>query len=122
MSFRLASQVRLRARPQFTRVQGSGRRVGTPFMTVLALPNQLTQDRLGLIASRKLGSAVVRNRAKRRLRALFRELEPDMTVARGHIGLDVVIVPRRELITAPFAALRDELGRALARIDRTRRT
>ena len=61
-------------RSEFTRVQEQGRRVGTTHMTVLALPNALDCDRLGVIASRKLGGAVMRNRAKRRLRALFRQI------------------------------------------------
>lgn len=121
MSFRLATQVRLRARPEFTKVQGSGRRVGTPFMTILALPNALDRDRLGVIASRKFGSAVSRNRAKRRLRSLFRETEPDTVRSRGHVGLDVVIIPRREFLAAPYLTLQSELSHALARIDRTRR-
>jgi ribonuclease P protein component len=121
MSHRLERQVRLRARPEFTAVQEQGRRVGTTSMTVLARPNQLNRDRLGIIASRKFGRAVTRNRAKRRLRALFRGLEPDTVESRGYLGLDVVIIPRREFIRAPFASLERELAGALARMDPRRR-
>jgi ribonuclease P protein component len=91
-------------------------------MTVLALPNALDRDRLGLIASRKLGGAVTRNRAKRRLRSLFRETDPDTARARGYVPLDIVIVPRRQLLGASFEVLRRELSSALARLDRTRRS
>jgi hypothetical protein len=41
--------------------------------------------------------------------------------SRGHVGLDVVIIPRRELVSAPYPALQTELSQALARFDRTRR-
>ena len=122
MSLRLDPRVRLRARGQFTAVQTKGRRVGTSFMTLLALPNALDRDRLGVIASRKLGGAVVRNRAKRRLRAIFREIQPDLARERGHVALDIVVIRRRELVQAPFGVLQGEFGRALGRFDRTRRS
>ena len=58
--------------------------------------------RLGVAATRKLGSAVERNRAKRRAREMFRR--------RKIIGgLDVVIVPRREMLDAPFAHLEADI-------------
>jgi ribonuclease P protein component len=91
-------------------------------MTVLALPNALTCDRLGIIASRKLGGAVMRNRAKRRLRALFRHQEPDMAHLRGYRSLDLVVIPRRELVSAPFLSLLAEFASALNRLDRARQT
>jgi ribonuclease P protein component len=49
-------------------------------------------------ATRKLGSAVIRNRAKRLARELFRREKPPA-------GLDVILVPRREMLDAPFASL-----------------
>lgn len=121
MSKRLERQVRLRVRPEFVAVQNHGRRVGTASMTVLARANKLGRDRMGIIASRKLGNAVTRNRAKRRVRALFRSLEPDAVHARGHSGIDLVIIPRRELLHTPFATLERELMGALARFDPSRR-
>jgi ribonuclease P protein component len=45
-------------------------------MILLGQPNTLGCDRLGIIASRKFGGAVARNRAKRRLRELFRRQSP----------------------------------------------
>lgn len=69
---------------------------------------------IGFTASRKVGSAVVRNRAKRRLRALVRELLPgDFAVA----GMDLVVVLRKEAATAPFGQLRQELTTALRRLE-----
>lgn len=122
MSHRLEPRVRIRARSEFTMVQERGRRAGSTFMTVLVLPNGRPGDRLGVIASRKLGGAVTRNRAKRRVRALFRLTDPDQSKAAGYTPLDIVIIPRRELVSAPFDILQGELRRALERLDRTRTT
>jgi ribonuclease P protein component len=121
MSQRLGPRVRLRARGEFTLVQKQGRRVATTYMTVLALPNSLDCDRLGIIASRRLGGAVTRNRAKRRLREIFRHQEPDTAGARGVRPLDLVVIPRRELLTASYDVVESDFAGALGRLDRARR-
>lgn len=121
MPLRFGPRVRLRARGEFSLVQKQGRRVATTYMTVLALPNSLDCDRLGIIASRRLGGAVMRNLAKRRVREVFRRMEPAQSAARGLRSLDVVVIPRRELTTAPFATIESDLASALGRLDRARR-
>jgi ribonuclease P protein component len=80
---------------------------------VLVKANALDRDRLGVIASRKLGNAVVRNAAKRRLREIFRAQAPDRSGARGERGIDVVVIPRRESIAAPFTVVEADLVAAL---------
>jgi ribonuclease P protein component len=70
--------------------------------------------RLGLTVSKKIGGAVVRNRMKRRLRALARALLPEGGIA----GADHVLIGRQAGIERPFAALRGDLERALARVRR----
>ncbi len=121
MSLRLGPGVRLRARSEFALVQKHGRRVAAKYMTVLALPNSLDRDRLGIIASRRLGNAVTRNRAKRRIRELFRHQHPDTAAERGVTPLDVVVVARREVASADFEALTADFHGALGRLDRARR-
>lgn len=112
-SFQAGDRVRRRA--EFVRVQQQGRRVSGRFVTLLILANDCTAPRLGLIASRKLGPAVSRNRAKRRLRDLFRR-------HRGVLGhgaaLDIVAIPRRELIAAPFADVEADFLSTLKRAGR----
>ena len=115
MPYSFKADDRVRRRADFVRVQQQGRRVSGRFVTLLILANDCTAPRLGLIASRKLGSAVARNRAKRRLRELFRR-------HRGALGenaaVDIVAIPRRELIAAPFADVEADFVSALRRCRR----
>ena len=69
--------------------------------------------RVGYTCSKKLGNAVARNRAKRRLRAIAREVIP----TEGQGGWDYVLVGRPEATaTRDFAEMRVDLARALARV------
>jgi ribonuclease P protein component len=80
-------------------------------MTVFVLPNGGAVTRLGIAATRKIGSSVDRNRAKRLAREVFRR--HNMAA-----GLDIVIVPRREMLDAPFASLEADYHAALHRSGR----
>ena len=104
---------RIRRRPEFERIYSTGTKVHGRFMTLFVMVNGTAAPRLGVAATRKLGSAVERNRAKRRARELFRR----RTIIGG---LDIVIVPRRELLDAPFALLETEYVSLLARRGRHR--
>lgn len=119
MSKSLGRHVRLRVRGEYTAVQERGRRVSSRYLTLIGMPNQLDHDRLGIIASRKLGGAVIRNRAKRRLREIFRQSEPD-TVPSGQPALDLVAIARRDLVSAPFADVNRDVQAAMARLRKAR--
>jgi ribonuclease P protein component len=68
--------------------------------------------RVGYTVTKKIGGAVVRNRMKRRFRALARELLPE----RGLSGADHVLIGRQGGIERDFDQLRSELVKALAKL------
>ena len=70
--------------------------------------------RLGITVTKKIGGAVVRNRMKRRFRALARELLPQG----GFAGADHVLIGRAGGVERPFEQLRSELMKALAKLRR----
>jgi ribonuclease P protein component len=103
----------LTSRADFLRAQRGVRRV-FPGVTleVCATPVRWTQDghlRVGFTASKKIGIAVERNRAKRRLRAAAAQILP----LYGVPGNDYVLVARKETLTRPFDGLLGDLTSAL---------
>ena len=70
--------------------------------------------RLGITVTKKIGGAVVRNRMKRRFRALARALLPEGGVA----GADHVLIGRAGGVERDFGLLEAELGRALAKLSK----
>ena len=111
MTERLRRAIRVRRRPEFERAYETGTRIHGRFMMLFVAPNGGTAPRFGVAATRKMGSAVDRNRAKRLAREMFRR----HAVA---AGLDIIVVPRREMLDAPFAILEADYVAALARRDR----
>jgi ribonuclease P protein component len=105
---------RIRHRPEFLKIYEHGERVRARLMTVVALRNTLGYSRLGIAATRKMGGAVVRNRAKRLVRELFRRTEVPA-------GLDIVVIPRSDMLDAEFRTVESEFRYVLRRIGRSPR-
>lgn len=106
----------IRKRADFLRA-ASARRQGTGGFLLQARHrgDDSPAIRVGFTASKKIGNAVMRNRAKRRLRALVREILPPL----AQPGWDYVLVARPEAtISRDFATLRDDLRAALASVHR----
>jgi ribonuclease P protein component len=105
---------RIRRRVDFQHVYEHGARMSSRYATIFVLANQLAFGRLGIAATRRLGGAVVRNRAKRLIREVFR---------RNKIasGFDVVVVPKRELLDASLTVLEADYRHVLERRLRPRR-
>jgi ribonuclease P protein component len=113
MRFRPAEHMRRRA--EFDRAYNTGSRASGRFMTVFGRLTPESSARLGIAATRKIGGAVARNRAKRLVRELFRHHKPGLT-------LDIVVVPRRELLDAPYPSLEREFGALVERVSATEAT
>jgi ribonuclease P protein component len=107
----------LKVRADFLRVAAGRKKAVTPGLVLQAASRPPRSEgrevRVGFTASRKVGNAVVRNRAKRRLRAAARQL----LTARGNPETDYVLIARAATAERPFAALLDDLKSALRRVD-----
>lgn len=111
---------RLKRRPEFLRVAGKGRKWAAPGLVLQAASTKQAGTahlanaaiRVGFTASRKVGNAVARNRARRRLREAARHVLPDQ----ARPGFDFVIIARRTALTRPFPALIADLELALRRV------
>jgi ribonuclease P protein component len=111
---------RLKRRADFLRVAGARRKWAAPGLILQACPqperNPAEPDpefpvRVGFTASRKVGNAVMRNRARRRLKAVVAEL-----VGRhAKPGLDLVLIARTATCDCPFEDLKRDLLQGLKR-------
>lgn len=100
---------RLKRRAEFVRAAKLGRKGARDSLVLQALPRNDAETRLGFTATKKIGNAVARNRAKRRLRA----------AARLHLGAappagyDLVLIARDATGQCPFPSLLADLEAAL---------
>lgn len=102
---------RVRRRGEFQHVFDRGVRVHGRYMTVLMAATPGAVCRLGIVASKKLGGAVVRNRAKRLIREVFRNNPPNVVPA-----VDILVIPRRELLTASYPDIEADFKGACRRV------
>jgi ribonuclease P protein component len=110
VTFRPREHIRRRA--DFEAIYESGVKVSGRLMTVFVRRAPIGHARLGIAATRRIGGAVIRNRAKRRTRELFRNRKPAA-------ALDIIVVPRREFPDAPYSSLEREFDALLERAARS---
>lgn len=102
---------RLRKRSEFQSVYNAGVRVPGRHVVVFGLPRVDGRCRLGITATRKIGSAVVRNRARRRIRELFRR----QIVLHAFEG-DVVVNVRRSCAEVGWHELEQDFSQCVAKL------
>jgi ribonuclease P protein component len=104
---------RLKRRAEFLRVAASGRRAAEPGLVVQARARgDDGPARLGFTVTKKVGNAVVRNRTRRRLKEAARLMLRDAAPR----GVDLVLIGRDATRSRAFAALTEDLRRALGRV------
>ncbi|MGC9468899.1 MAG: ribonuclease P protein component [Anaerolineae bacterium] len=96
--------MRLRRPEDFRKVRSEGRSWAHPFVVLWAAPSDLERTRIGITASRRVGNAVARNRARRLLRESVRHLYSCIAE-----GWDIVLVARTALLGAHEPEVRDAL-------------
>ena len=104
---KLTPAERIRRHVDFQRIYEQGVKVHGRYCSLFVLPNDVGVGRLGITATRKIGGAVRRNRAKRLIREVFRRNKSDR--------FDVVVVARRELVDATLTVLEREYRTLLDR-------
>lgn len=107
---------RLTKRPEFLRVARGRCKKVMPGVVVQALPRDADPDgnpRLGVTVSRKVGKAVQRNRARRRLRAAAREVLP----VEGAAGTDYVVIGRKATLDRAYPDLLRDLRTAVRKLN-----
>lgn len=109
----------LKIRADFLRVAADRRKAVMPGLILQAAPRPPDSRgtaalRVGFTASRKVGNSVIRNRAKRRLRAAAAQV----LAGQGSPGMDYVLIARAATAGRPYAALVSDLVSALRRVDR----
>ncbi len=109
---RFPRDFRLRRKEEFDRVYNEGLHAADDVLVIRAMVNNLPHSRLGLSMSRKVGTAVVRNRWKRFVREAFRLSREQMPV-----GFDFVVRPRKGA-SPEFRAVRQSLVSLANRVQR----
>jgi ribonuclease P protein component len=106
---------RVRKRAEYLEIQSGGVRVSGDCLVFILLRRPAGSPvRLGITASRKIGGAVQRNRARRLIREAFRAVFSELPPA-----LDIVVIVRKPIAERKLVAILGEWQRALPRIRRS---
>ncbi|WP_424813646.1 ribonuclease P protein component [Roseococcus sp. YIM B11640] len=101
---------RLKRRAEFVQAAKAGRRAARDSIVLQALPRADGETRLGFTATKKIGNAVARNRAKRRMRAAARLA---LGASPTETGWNLVLIARDSTGSCPFPSLMADLDNAL---------
>lgn len=101
---------RLTSSTDFKRVRRTGKSYAHPLTVLVIAPNGKGISRFGISASRAVGKAVARNRAKRRMREVIRKYLPQIEP-----GWDVILIARSSIVDAEWTQLCESITGSLKR-------
>ena len=104
--------ISLKENHEFRRLYHRGTSTAGRHLVLYCRKNRLGHNRLGVTVSVKLGHAVVRNRARRRLREVFR-----LNSGRLRQGYDIILVARGRTLSASWKELNDTFLRLCRKLD-----
>ena len=93
---------------EYNCIYNKGRRMAGKYMIVFSKENQLSHNRFGIVTSKKIGNAVIRNRAKRQIREVIRKNLNNLRP-----GFDVVVVARFNIKDTSFELIEKEFLRLM---------
>ncbi len=101
---------KLHGTADFNRVLRRGRKFKTAFINIYVFNRKDNNEirRLGLVTSKKVGKAVCRNKAKRRLREIFRTGKHNLKA-----GVDIIFILKPQIVTAGFNKLKSSILQCL---------
>jgi ribonuclease P protein component len=103
--------ISLKKNRDFRRLYNSPKNAAGPYVAVYVRRNRQNVNRLGITVSTKIGKAVKRNRARRRIREAYRLMEERLIP-----GYDIVIVARAKCLTVPFSALMESMAELITKL------
>jgi ribonuclease P protein component len=99
---------RLRRSTDFKRVRRLGKSYAHPFVVLIKHPNEEIFSRFGVAAGRSIGSAVQRNKTKRRLREIIRHRQSDIQP-----GWDILLLARQPINSVSHKDLREAIDQLI---------
>jgi ribonuclease P protein component len=104
----MAKRLALTRRAQYLAVYKSGKAVADNILVIKTLSNNLDVSRTGFSVTKEIGKATVRNRVKRLLKEIMRLLDIEQ-------GWDIVLIARRNIVTADYGTLTARIIKLLNR-------
>ena len=103
--------VALKQNHEFRRLYSKGKSAVSPYFAIYCRKTKRPNSRLGITTGLKLGNAVKRNRARRRIRELYRTNESRLLP-----GYDIVVVARAKVLRCPFSMLQKDMLALFAKL------
>ncbi len=114
----MEKRLRLRGRADFARLRAEGHTLQHRLLMLSYMPNEQGHNRYGLVVSRRIGKAVVRNLIRRRLREILQHRDPSIAYpkyASDKKGCDIVIIARTPIVDASYQEIDEAVGDLLRR-------